>query len=48
MHRNEKSLTIGGLAKATGVGIEAIRFYQRKGLLPTPIQPPGCIRRYGD
>ncbi|GIX31817.1 MAG: hypothetical protein KatS3mg124_2289 [Porticoccaceae bacterium] len=40
-------LTIGALAKAAGVHVETIRFYQRKGLLPTPDRPYGGIRRYG-
>jgi MerR family mercuric resistance operon transcriptional regulator len=40
------SLTIGKLAKAGGVGVETIRFYQRKGLLETPTRDGG-IRRYG-
>jgi MerR family transcriptional regulator, mercuric resistance operon regulatory protein len=40
------SLTIGGLAAAGGVGVETIRFYQRKGLLHTP-ERAGGIRRYG-
>lgn len=40
--------TIGGLAKAAGVGVETIRYYQRRGLLPEPARPPGEIRRYGD
>lgn len=40
-------LTIGALAKATGVGVETIRFYQRRGLLPTPARTLGQIRRYG-
>lgn len=39
--------TIGTLAKAAGVGVETIRFYQRRGLLPEPSRPPGGIRRYG-
>ena len=39
-------LTIGKLASAGGVGIETIRFYQRKGLLRTPTRDGG-IRRYG-
>lgn len=46
MHRNPQGLTIGGFAKLTGVGVEAIRFYQRKGLLPTPERPYGSTRRY--
>lgn len=41
------SLTIGALAKAAGVNVETIRFYQRKGLLPVPDRPYGSIRRYG-
>ncbi len=40
-------LSIGKLAKSGGVGVETIRFYQRKGLLDTPAQDGG-IRRYGD
>jgi MerR family mercuric resistance operon transcriptional regulator len=40
------SLTIGKLAAAGGVGVETIRFYQRKGLLETPTRESG-IRRYG-
>ena len=40
------SLTIGTLAAAGGVGVETIRFYQRKGLLAQPTRESG-IRRYG-
>ena len=40
------SLTIGKLAAAGGVGVETIRFYQRKGLLEQPTRDAG-IRRYG-
>jgi MerR family mercuric resistance operon transcriptional regulator len=40
------SLTIGQLAAAGGVGVETIRFYQRRGLLDTPTRDGG-IRRYG-
>lgn len=39
--------TIGGLAKAAGVGVETVRYYQRRGLLPEPPRPPGEVRRYG-
>lgn len=42
-----KELTIGGLAKAAGVNVETVRFYQRTGLLPEPARPYGSIRRYG-
>ena len=41
-----KSLTISKLAAGGGVGVETIRFYQRKGLLVTPTRDGG-IRRYG-
>lgn len=40
------SFTIGTLAKAAGVGVETVRFYQRKKLLPQPNRPVGGIRRY--
>lgn len=41
-----QSLTIGKLAAAGGVGVETIRFYQRRGLLETPTRE-STIRRYG-
>lgn len=31
-----KRRTIGWLARQAGVGVETIRYYQRRGLLPTP------------
>ena len=45
-------LTISGLAGAGGVGVETIRYYQRRGLLAEPQRPHGSgmaggIRRYG-
>jgi MerR family mercuric resistance operon transcriptional regulator len=47
MENNFENLTIGAFAKAGGVNVETIRFYQRKGLLPEPDRPYGGIRRYG-
>ena len=41
-----QTLTIGTLASAGGVGVETVRFYQRKGLLEQPTRESG-IRRYG-
>ena len=38
-------MMIGGLAEAGGVGVETIRYYQRRGLLRTP-DPGGTTRRY--
>ena len=40
--------TIGGLAAAAGVGVETVRYYQRRGLLDEPARSPGEIRRYAD
>ncbi len=47
-----KPMTIAGLAKAGGVGVETVRYYQRRGLLPEPPRsggdgPGGGVRRYG-
>jgi len=47
MEHGLESLTIGAVAAAAGVGVETIRFYQRRGLLDEPDRPPGGIRRYG-
>lgn len=47
MEINPENLTIGGFAKATGVNVETIRYYQRRGLVPEPQRPAGGIRRYG-
>lgn len=47
MHESLHSVTIGALAAAAGVGVETIRYYQRKGLLPEPARAYGSVRRYG-
>ena len=41
-----QSLTIGKLAAAADVGVETVRYYQRRGLLETPTRDRE-IRRYG-
>lgn len=41
------ALTISGLAKAADVGVETVRYYQRRGLMPEPPRGYGSIRRYG-
>lgn len=41
-----RRLTIKQLAKAAGVQIEAVRRYQRSGLLEEPESPQGRVRRY--
>lgn len=45
------SMTIAGLAREGGVGVETVRYYQRRGLLDTPERPlgggsGGSVRRY--
>ena len=45
-------MTIAGLARAGRVGVETIRYYQRRGLLEKPERPNGTgsgglVRRYG-
>jgi len=47
MDNDLENLTIGAFARAAGVNVETIRFYQHKGLLTTPERPYGGIRRYG-
>lgn len=41
-----QDLTIGRLAKAAGVNVETVRYYQRRGLIDEPTKPPGGHRRY--
>src|SRR5690242_5541541 len=41
------SMTIGELAEAAGVGVETVRYYQRRGLVDEPKRSRGSIRRYG-
>ena len=44
----ETGLTIGRLAKAAGVGIETVRYYQKLGLLPAaaPVVQGQAFRHY--
>ncbi len=48
-----RELTIARLARAGGVGVETVRYYQRRGLLETPERPGGggygsSVRRYSE
>lgn len=43
---SEAGLTIGRLARAADVGIETIRYYQRRNLLPIPDQQDSAFRYY--
>lgn len=40
-----ETLTIGKLAKIAGVGVQTIRYYQQRGLLPVP-ESSGAYRHY--
>ncbi len=44
------TMTIGKLAEAGGVGVETVRYYQRRGLLDEPERGAlyGGVRRYGE
>ena len=44
-------MTIAALARGGGVGVETVRYYQRRGLMRTPERGgpgPGGIRRYDE
>lgn len=43
----KESLTIGKLADASGVSVETVRFYERKGILKQP-KKNGAFRHYPD
>jgi MerR family transcriptional regulator, mercuric resistance operon regulatory protein len=42
------ALTIGHVAKLSGVHKETIRYYQSLGLVDEPTRSPGTVRRYGN
>lgn len=43
-----KLLRIGEVARQTGIGIETIRYYERKGLLAEPNRRPSGYRQYDE
>lgn len=43
----EHTLSIGELAKATGVKVVTVRYYEKIGLLPEPPRTDGNYRTYG-
>jgi len=43
-----RSYRIGEIAKATAVTPEALRYYEKQGLLPIPLRSAAGARRYGD
>jgi len=40
------SLSIGQVAKRTGVSVETVRFYERRGLIPEPARSAAGYRQY--
>jgi Hg(II)-responsive transcriptional regulator len=45
-NKPQKSLTIGRIAEQADVGIDTIRFYERRGLLPAPQRSASGYRLY--
>lgn len=43
---SNKPLTIGRLARRADVGVDTVRFYERRGLLPDPARTPAGYRLY--
>lgn len=43
-----KPLTIGQVAKRTGIGVETVRFYEREGLLEEPARRPSGYRQFDE
>jgi len=39
-------MTIGQIAQRAGVGVETVRFYERRGLLARPPRPTSGFRDY--
>ena len=48
MRTTQKTYRIGEIAGQTGVTVEALRYYERLGLLPKPLRTDGGARRYAD
>ena len=44
---DQADFTIGAVAEAAGVGVETVRYYERRGLVSQPGRGAGAYRRYG-
>jgi MerR family mercuric resistance operon transcriptional regulator len=44
---DQTGFTIGDVAEAAAVGVETVRYYERRGLVPQPGRGLGSYRRYG-
>ena len=45
-HPAQTTLRAGELARVSGVSVETLRYYERLGLIPSPMRSPGGQRRY--
>ena len=43
-----QTYSISAFARAAGVGVETVRYYERRKLLTQPTRTRGSIRRYGE
>ena len=43
-----RAFTIGNLAREAGVGVETVRYYERRGLLERPVRRGSGYREYSD
>ena len=41
-----QTFTIGKVARQAGVGVETVRFYEREGLIPSPLRGTSGYRQY--
>jgi MerR family transcriptional regulator, copper efflux regulator len=46
MARDDHSLKVGAVAKAAGVGVQTLHYYERLGLLPKPVRSAANYRLY--
>lgn len=46
MTQEQTGKTVGQVARGAGVGVETIRFYERKGLIPEPPRRPSGYRQF--
>ncbi len=47
MNEHSTLMSIGALAKAAGVSVQTVRWYEQQGLIPEPLRSEGGQRRYG-
>src|SRR6185437_17021904 len=46
MNRSSDTLTIGGLARQSGVNIDTVRYYERRRLVPKPSRSVSGYRKF--